>query len=56
MGREAVRESVGTSTEPTITGNVLAIEQRTGSDVTLDSMDPREEYLKLELIEHTVDI
>ena len=27
-------------------GDVLAIEQRLGFDITLDNLDPREEYLK----------
>ena len=37
-------------------GEILAIEQRPGSNVTLDSLDLKDEYLILELVEHIVNI
>ena len=45
-----------TSVESAMGGDVLTIEQRLGSDVTLNSLDPKEEYLKLESVEQTINI
>ena len=52
-GRERTRRDLGQVGHE---GDVLVIDQRLGSDVTLDSLDPKEKYLKLESIEQTVDI
>ena len=46
-----MREPVGTSVELAIWGDVLAIEQKPGSDVTLDNLDLRKKYLKSESVE-----
>ena len=56
MDRDVVREPKKTSVEPTIGGDILAIEQRLGSDIILDSLNPREEYLKSEPVKKIVDI
>ena len=56
MGWEAVREPLRTSIESPIEGDVLTSKQRPGLDVTLDSLDLREEYQKLESVEQTIDI
>ena len=44
------RRTKKTPIEPTIRGDVLAIDQRPRFDITLDSLDPREEYLKPESV------
>ena len=39
-----------------ISKDVLAIKHGSGSNVTLDSLDPRKEYLKPESIEQKMDV
>ena len=56
MGKEAVRGSPEASAKLAIRGDVLVIEQRLGFDITLDSLDPRKEYLKSEPIGQTIDV
>ena len=56
MGRKAVGEPTEALSKPTIRGDVLVIEQRLGSDITLNSLDPKEEYLKPKLIDQTTDV
>ena len=51
MGREAIEEPAGTPIELAMTGDVLAIDHRLGSNITLDSFNPREEYLKSDPVE-----
>ena len=56
MGRETIGELIETPTKPTIGCDVLTIDQRPRSDITLDSLNPKKEYLKSEPIGQTTFI